>query len=249
VTLSRAGNEAIAALKKVTSAFEGSEERQGQIDMSYAIAETLAAGRSIIVQAGTGTGKSLGYLVPALLNGKRTVVATATKTLQDQLNRNDLPLLAQHLGIDFSWAVVKGRSNYVCRQRINEFNDTSGQLEFDEVSSSTKKEIDQILKWASKTATGDFEELPRIPSERARIAVSVGSDECPGRNRCPVGSDCFAEKARDAASQADVIVVNLHLYGLHIASNGAILPEHEVVIFDEAHQLESVMSDTVGPPE
>ena len=246
MTLSRAGNEAIAALKKVTSAFEGAEERQGQIDMSYAIAETLAAGRSIIVQAGTGTGKSLGYLVPALLNGKRTVVATATKTLQDQLNRNDLPLLAQHLGIDFSWAVVKGRSNYVCRQRINEFNDTSGQLEFDEVSSSTKKEIDQILKWASKTATGDFEELPRIPSERARIAVSVGSDECPGRNRCPVGSDCFAEKARDAASQADVIVVNLHLYGLHIASNGAILPEHEVVIFDEAHQLESVMSDTVG---
>jgi ATP-dependent DNA helicase DinG len=246
VTLSRAGNAAIAALKKVTSAFEGAEERQGQIDMSYAIAETLAAGRSIIVQAGTGTGKSLGYLVPALLNGKRTVVATATKTLQDQLNRNDLPLLAQHLGIDFSWAVVKGRSNYVCRQRINEFNDTSGQLEFDEVSSSTKKEIDQILKWASKTATGDFEELPRIPSERARIAVSVGSDECPGRNRCPVGSDCFAEKARDAASQADVIVVNLHLYGLHIASNGAILPEHEVVIFDEAHQLESVMSDTVG---
>ncbi len=246
MTLSRAGNAAIAALKKVTSAFEGAEERQGQIDMSYAIAETLAAGRSIIVQAGTGTGKSLGYLVPALLNGKRTVVATATKTLQDQLNRNDLPLLAQHLGIDFSWAVVKGRSNYVCRQRINEFNDTSGQLEFDEVSSSTKKEIDQILKWASKTATGDFEELPRIPSERARIAVSVGSDECPGRNRCPVGSDCFAEKARDAASQADVIVVNLHLYGLHIASNGAILPEHEVVIFDEAHQLESVMSDTVG---
>jgi len=246
VTLSRAGNEAIAALKKVTSAFEGAEERQGQIDMSYAIAETLAAGRSIIVQAGTGTGKSLGYLVPALLNGKRTVVATATKTLQDQLNRNDLPLLAQHLGIDFTWAVVKGRSNYVCRQRINEFNDTSGQLEFDEVSSSTKKEIDQILKWAAKTTTGDFEELPRIPSERARIAVSVGSDECPGRNRCPVGSDCFAEKARDAASQADVIVVNLHLYGLHIASNGAILPEHEVVIFDEAHQLESVMSDTVG---
>jgi len=246
VTGSRAGNEAIAALRKVTSAFEGAEERQGQIDMSYAIAETLASGRSIIVQAGTGTGKSLGYLVPALMNGKRTVVATATKTLQDQLNRNDLPLLAQHLGIDFTWAVVKGRSNYVCRQRINEFNDASGQLEFDEVSSSTKKEIDQILKWAAKTPTGDFEELPRIPSERARIAVSVGSDECPGRNRCPVGSDCFAEKARDAASQADVIVVNLHLYGLHIASNGAILPEHEVVIFDEAHQLESVMSDTVG---
>jgi ATP-dependent DNA helicase DinG len=246
VSTSKAGNEAIAALKKVTSAFEGAEERQGQIDMSYAIAETLAAGRSIIVQAGTGTGKSLGYLVPALMNGKRTVVATATKNLQDQLSNNDLPLLAKHLGIDFTWAVIKGRNNYVCRQRINEFVDTSGQLEFDEVSSSTKKEIEQILKWANKTKTGDFEELPRIPSERARIAVSVSSDECPGRNRCPVGNDCFAEKARDAAAEADIIVVNLHIYGLHIASNGSLLPEHEVVIFDEAHQLEAVMSDTVG---
>ena len=103
---SLAGTASIEALRTVTSSFEGAEERQGQIDMAYAIAETLAAGRSIIVQAGTGTGKSLGYLVPALLNGKKTVVATATKALQDQLNRNDLPLLSKHLGIDFSWAVV-----------------------------------------------------------------------------------------------------------------------------------------------
>lgn len=243
---SLAGTASIEALRTVTSSFAGAEERQGQIDMAHAIAETLAAGRSIIVQAGTGTGKSLGYLVPALLNGKKTVVATATKALQDQLNRNDLPLLAKHLGIDFSWAVIKGRNNYVCRQRINELSETAGQLEFEEVSGSTKREIEAIVKWAGKTRTGDFEELPRVPSERARIAVSVSSDECPGKQKCPVGSDCFAEKARDAAAAADIIVVNLHIYGLHIASGGSLLPEHEVVIFDEAHQLESVMSDTVG---
>ena len=217
-----AGDASIEALRTVTSSFEGAEERQGQIDMAHAIAETLAAGRSIIVQAGTGTGKSLGYLVPALLNGKKTVVATATKALQDQLNRNDLPLLSKHLGIDFSWAVIKGRNNYVCRQRINELNETAGQLEFEEVSGPTKREIETIVKWAGKTRTGDFEELPKVPSERARIAVSVSSDECPGKQKCPVGHDCFAEKARDAAAAADVIVVNLHIYGLHIASGGSL---------------------------
>ncbi|MCE2735701.1 MAG: ATP-dependent DNA helicase [Ilumatobacteraceae bacterium] len=244
--MSRAGNEAIEALRRVTATFEGSEERQGQIDMSHAIAESLASGRNAIIQAGTGTGKSLGYLVPAILNGKKTVVATATKALQDQLNRNDLPLLQKHLGVDFSWAVVKGRSNYICLQRVRERKDTSGQLEFEETTDRVAKEIDTLVDWAKKTSTGDFEELARMPSEKARQAVSVAVDECPGRNKCPVGADCFAERARDAALAADVVVVNIHLYGTHIASGGNILPEHDVVIFDEAHQIEAVLSDTVG---
>lgn len=244
--MSKAGKEAIEALRRVTSTFVGSEERQGQIDMSHAIAESLAAGRNSIIQAGTGTGKSLGYLVPAILNGKKTVVATATKALQDQLNRNDLPLLQEHLGVDFSWAVVKGRSNYICLQRVRERKDTSGQLEFEETTDKVAKEIDALVAWAKTTATGDFEELARTPSEKARQAVSVGVDECPGRNKCPVGADCFAERARDAATVADVVVVNIHLYGTHIASGGNILPEHDVVIFDEAHQIEAVLSDTVG---
>lgn len=246
MTGSIAGRAAIDALRRVTSSFDGAEERQGQLDMSHAIAETLAAGRSIIVQAGTGTGKSLGYLVPAILNGKRTVVSTATKALQDQLDRNDLPLLKEHLGVDFTWAVVKGRGNYVCLQRVGELLGSHGQLEFDEVSEPVKKEIDSIIAWSATTLTGDFEELHVLPSERARSAVSVGTDECPGRSKCPVGEACFAERARDAAKAADVVVVNLHLYGNHIASGGNILPEHDVVIFDEAHQLESVLSDTVG---
>lgn len=243
---SLAGKEAIAALRQVTSSFDGAEERQGQIDMSHAIAESLASGRSIIVQAGTGTGKSLGYLVPAILSGETAVVATATKALQDQLNSNDLPLLKKHLGIPFTWAVVKGRSNYACLQRINERADKSAQLEFEETSDRVNKEIDELISWAKKTKTGDFDELPRIPSDRAKQAISVSTDECPGKSKCPVGANCFAERARDAASTANVVVVNIALYGAHIASSGNILPEHKIVIFDEAHQLESSLSDAVG---
>ena len=243
---SLAGKEAIAALRQVTSSFDGAEERQGQIDMSHAIAESLASGRSIIVQAGTGTGKSLGYLVPAILSGETAVVATATKSLQDQLNSNDLPLLQKHLGIPFTWAVVKGRSNYACLQRINERADKSAQLEFEETSDRINKEIDELITWSKKTKTGDFDELTRIPSDRAKQAVSVTTDECPGKNKCPVGAHCFAERARDAASTANVVIVNIALYGAHIASSGNILPEHKIVIFDEAHQLESSLSDAVG---
>ncbi|MFM1791019.1 MAG: hypothetical protein RLZZ526_1346, partial [Actinomycetota bacterium] len=246
MTRSVAGRSALDALHSVVAALPEAEERAGQDEMSYAIAESLAAGRSIIVQAGTGTGKSLGYLVPALLSGKKTVVATATKTLQDQLARNDLPLLARNIDIDFSWAVLKGRSNYLCVQRVKELGDKSNQLEFAETTSSVKREIEGILEWAGSTTTGDIEEMHRTPSERARKAVTVGTDECPGRAKCPSGESCWAERARANAQSADVVVVNLHLYGLHVASGGAILPEHEVVVFDEVHQLESIISDTAG---
>lgn len=250
MTGSVAGREAIEALRRVVSAMPGAEERQGQIDMVHAVAEAIAAERSIIVQAGTGTGKSLGYLVPAILSGRRTVVATATKSLQDQLSRNDLPLLRDNLGTDFTWAVVKGRSNYACLQRIAELAKGSAQPEFDEVAgrarAQLRTELDAIAAWASESTTGDLEEFPRNLSQRARTAVTVSSDECPGRTKCPAGDRCFAEKARAAADAADVIVVNLHLYGFDIASQGAILPAHDLVVFDEVHQLEAVMSDTVG---
>jgi len=246
MSASLAGKAALSALHQVTSSFDGAEERQGQMEMSHAIAESLASGRSIIVQAGTGTGKSLGYLIPAILNGKKTVVATATKALQDQLARNDLPLLQQALDTNFTWAVVKGRSNYVCRQRITELESKEDQIEFEQMRDSVKREISDIVAWSQTTDSGDFEELPVLPSERARLSVSVGVDDCPGRNKCPSGSTCFAEIAREAAQSADVVVTNIHLYGLHVASGGNILPEHEVVIFDEAHQLEATLSQTVG---
>lgn len=243
---STSGEAAIAALRHVTSSFDGAEERQGQVDMVHAIAENLSAGRNIVVQAGTGTGKSLGYLIPALLHGEKTVIATATKALQDQLHLHDLPLLAQTLDKEFSWAVVKGRSNYVCLQRIDEHSNGEEELFNTEYDARVRNDLDRLLEWARTTDTGDFEETHFPTSERARRLISVGTDECPGKSKCPKGQACFAERARDKATEADVIVVNLHLYGIHLASGGNILPEHKVVIIDEAHQLETVLSDTIG---
>ncbi len=241
-----AGEQAVIALHRVTASLAGSEERPGQDDMTRAIADALAQRRHIIAQAGTGIGKSLAYLVPAILSSKKTVVATATKALQDQLNRQDLPQLAKHLGIDFSWAVVKGRNNYVCLQRLDELQKTNDQFDFDELSERSKREVKDVIAWAKKTKTGDMEELPNAVLDRTRLAVTVQSDECPGASKCPIGERCFAERARDDAAASAVTVVNLHLYGLHIAGGGGLLPVHDIVIFDEVHQLEAIMSDTVG---
>lgn len=234
-------------LRRVTAALPAAEERAGQLTMAEAVGTAIASGRHLVAQAGTGTGKSLAYLVPAVLSGKRVVVATATKALQDQLAGKDLPFLAAHLGREFQWAVLKGRSNYICMQRVRELQDASaGQLELEEMAHSTRAEIVRLAEWAGRTATGDAAEMEWAPTDRAWRAVSVGSDECPGATRCPLGTACFAELARRRAEAADVTVVNLHLYGLHVASGGAILPPHDVLVVDEAHQLEDIMSDTVG---
>ena len=236
------------ALRKVTGALPAAEERPGQLAMAQAVAEGIAANRHLIVQAGTGTGKTMGYLVPAVLTGSRIVVATATKALQDQLAAKDLPFLESHLGRPFDWAVLKGRSNYICMQRVRELQATEGQgqLEIEEFAATTKVEIKRLSEWSGTTKTGDQADLSWSPSDRAWQAVSVGSDECPGGTKCPMGNVCFAELARARATVADVVVVNLHLYGLNVASGNVLLPEHEIVVIDEAHQLEDIMSDTVG---
>lgn len=240
-------DQARRALERVTRALAASEDRPGQVQMAEAVARSIGTGRHLICAAGTGTGKTLGYLVPALVAGKRTVVATATKALQDQLASKDLPFLEQHLGVPFEWAVLKGRSNYVCLQRLRELAQAGdGQLELDEMAGTTRVEIKRLAEWAGTTRSGDLADLDWSPSDAATRAVTVGSDECPGAARCPLGQPCFAEGARARAQAADVVVVNLHLYGLDVAAGGVILPEHDVVVFDEAHQLEDIMSDTVG---
>lgn len=234
-------------LAVVTASLPGTEHRPGQIDMATAVAKAMSEQRHLVVQAGTGTGKTLAYLVPSLLHDATVVVATATKALQDQLATKDLPWLELNLPGGLDWAVLKGRSNYVCRQRLVELDDRGqGQLELEELATSVKREVERLRQWAERSPTGDQSELDWAPSEAAWRAVSVGSDECPGRSRCPQGDRCFAEAARDRASEARVVVVNTHLYGLHVASGGALLPEHDVVIVDEAHLLEDIMSDTVG---
>lgn len=236
----------------VTAALPAGEEREGQQAMAEAVATSIAEGRHLVVQAGTGTGKSLAYLVPAILSGKRVLVATATKALQDQLCDKDLPFLHDHLDRPFSFAILKGRSNYLCRQRAHEVErarapGTQGALALDGlVDRAPAAEIEKILAWAEESRTGDRAELPFEPTPAAWGALSVSAMECPGAQKCPQGQECFGEQARWAADAADVVVVNLHLYGIDLASRGAILPEHEVVIMDEAHQVEDTVSATSG---
>jgi ATP-dependent DNA helicase DinG len=242
-----AADEAVRALARVTAALPKGEARSGQSDMAEATARAIDEGHHLVVQAGTGTGKSLAYLIPAILSGRTTVVATATKALQDQLATKDLPFVAEHLGVDFSWAVLKGRSNYLCLQRVREARDPgAGQLELEDLAPVSRREVERLASWAATTSTGDRAALDWSPSERAWASVSVTSEECPGAARCPLGEPCFAEGARRRAEAADVVVVNTYLYGLDVGSGGAILPEHDLVVIDEAHQLEDITSDTAG---
>ena len=248
-------------LDEVTAALPHAETRPGQRQMSAAVADAITDERHLIVQAGTGTGKTIAYLVPVMMSGRRTVIATATKALQDQLANKDLPLvstaIAPLIGRTPTFAILKGRGNYVCRQRLAELagegNKRSARtdnsptlLELDEMSATNRREIDRIRTWASSTKSGDVAELDWAPLQSSWRAVSVDSDECPGARRCPLGGVCFAELARDAAAEADIVVVNTHLYGLNVAADNKILPEHEVLVVDEAHNLEDIISDTVG---
>ena len=239
-------DRATDALRKVTGALpSGGEDRPGQLEMLHAVAGAIDAKRHLLVQAGTGTGKSLAYLVPAVLSGRRTVVATATKALQDQIANFELPHLADELGIDFDWAVLKGRSNYICRQRVNEYaNDAQQTLAG--TAAHDEDELARLVEFSDTTRSGDRAELDFEPSDASWSAMSVTSRECPGRNKCPSGQNCFAEAARDRAAEAQVIVVNTHLLGLDLMSDGVVLPEHDVTVIDEAHQIEDIASSTFG---
>ena len=229
----------------------GGEIRAGQIEMAAAVAEAVRTERPLVVQAGTGTGKTWAYLVGALLDGRprRVVIATATKALQDQLAGKDLPsLVAADLSPGLTWAVLKGRSNYFCRQAGAEASrepDTP-TLAVGPDRSGMGAEVTRLLAWARDSRTGDRAELDFEPRPAAWSSVSVGSEECPGAQACPSGGNCFAEAAYERAREADVIVINLHLLGAHVASGGHVLPEHDVVIVDEAHETEDVLSGALG---
>src|SRR5438270_6781984 len=239
------------ALERVVAALPGGgEARRGQVEMAEAVEAVFADGGQLVVQAGTGVGKSLSYLVPAILSGKTTVVATATKALQDQLANKDLPFLQEHLGRPFEFAVVKGRANYLCLQRAIEIGGGGDQLVLDDVREDEHgafgQELVRLLKWAKTSKTGDRAELDFEPRARAWAQLSVTARECPGAIKCPQGENCFAEGAHQRAAAADVIVVNTHLYATHLAIGGWLLPEHEGVVFDEAHALEDIAASAFG---
>jgi ATP-dependent DNA helicase DinG len=272
-------DDVAAVLAGVTSALpHGGEDRPGQVQMARAVARAIASGRHLVVRAGTGTGKSLAYLVPAVMSGERVIVATATKALQDQLAEKDLPALSRALDIPVSFAVLKGRANYLCLERAQEVAGRGLQQDLGEGSDVLCQEAEptggaagdeergtesgarggrppggrlaedvrRLLAWARQTDSGDRGELDFEPHDRAWAMVSVGPRECPGAHRCPEGGRCFTERARQRAAEADVVVVNTHLYGAHVASGGAVLPAHDVVVFDEAHEMEDVMTQSLG---
>jgi ATP-dependent DNA helicase DinG len=235
----------VASLAAVTADLPGGETREGQQVMAAAVAEAIEVGRHLLVQAGTGTGKTLGYLVPAVLSGRTTVVATATRALQEQLVGRDLPLLAASLDRPFSFAMLKGRSNYLCRAALADAVGAGDRADL--LGEAIDRDLVSVVAtWSVDTPTGDRADLPVALPDAAWARLSVGPGECPGAQRCPHGPTCFAEEARRVAAHADVVVVNTHLYGLHVASGGAVLPDHEVVVFDEAHALADVAADTLG---
>ncbi len=208
---------------------------------------TAASHPIVVVEAGTGTGKSFAYLTPVLAADAKAVVATATIALQSQLLANDIPLVARGLGRSVDAAVLKGRSNYLCRQRLVELTEAGRSEQLELLGGQRpERQLRSVLEWAAVTETGDREELDFHPAPEVWGAVTVGIDECPGAARCPSGQICFSEEARADAMAADVIVTNHHYYGLDLATGGALLPEHDVVVFDEAHQLPEVLGATCG---
>jgi ATP-dependent DNA helicase DinG len=219
--------------------------------MAEAVAHAFDSGEHLAVQAGTGTGKSLAYLVPAIARAVETdepvVVSTATIALQRQLVDRDLPRLAESLADVLprspEFALLKGRGNYLCLNKIHngsasEPDEQSQEQLFEPVAASALgRDVQRLITWSSETDSGDRDELtPGVP-DRSWSQVSVSARECIGVGRCPFGTDCFSEKARDKAAHADVVVTNHALLAIDAVSDAAVLPEHELLVVDEAHEL------------
>ncbi|WP_308198636.1 ATP-dependent DNA helicase [Hoyosella sp. YIM 151337] len=227
----------------------GGQERTGQMNMAIAVARAIDTQEHLAVQAGTGTGKSLAYLVPgishAVKTGKTVIVSTATIALQKQLVDRDLPrlvkALAPALGRAPEFAILKGRNNYLCLHKLHhtpEEPDEGNDALFDPFAASRLgRDVRRLHEWAETTETGDREEVVPGVTDQAWRQLSVTSRECLGASRCPIGEDCFAERARVAAAQSDVIVTNHALLAIGALSEASILPEHDLVIIDEAHEL------------
>jgi ATP-dependent DNA helicase DinG len=223
----------------------GFQSRASQLAMSDAVAGALADKRILMVEAGTGTGKTFAYLAPALLSGEKVIVSTGTRNLQDQLFHRDLPTILKALGVSVRTALLKGRANYLCPYRL-QVHIEDGRFP----NKQTVHELQVVAEWAKKTVSGDIAELVNLPEDASVWPlVTSTADNCLGQD-CPLLDECPLVKARQKAGEADLVVVNHHLFFADIAIKeegfGELLPDATAVIFDEAHQLPEVASMFFG---
>ena len=221
------------------------EHRSGQLDMAQAVEDAIKTKRTLLVEAGTGTGKTLAYLIPAILSGKRVVISTGTKNLQEQIFHKDIPFLQQHLSTPLKVCYMKGRNNYACRQKIYDAEQTPMLTGMDEIS-----EFRIIREWEKTTETGDRAEV-RDLSENSTLWAKIDArrDLCTGQ-KCQQFERCFLTQMHQKAIESDLIIVNHHLFFADLALKDEdftqIIPEYAVAVFDEAHEIEDVIGQYFG---
>ncbi|MGD0199592.1 MAG: ATP-dependent DNA helicase [Bryobacteraceae bacterium] len=221
------------------------EHRSGQLEMAEAVEAALNDRRHLVVEAGTGTGKTLAYLVPAILSGKRIVISTGTKNLQEQLFFKDVPFLQRHLGAELKVCYMKGRGNYACRQKIYDAEKEPVLAGLEEVA-----DFEIIRAWEKTTQTGDRAEIKTLPeSATAWAKLDARRELCSGE-KCPQFERCFITRMRQRALESDIVIVNHHLFFADLAVKdqeyGAIIPEYAAVVLDEAHEIEDVAGQYFG---
>ncbi len=221
------------------------EHRSGQLEMAELVHDAFETRHHAIVEAGTGTGKTLAYLLPAIMSGRRVVISTATKSLQEQLYQKDIPFLQKHFAPELKVAVMKGRSNFLCKQKLRQMADQPLLKGLEELDA-----FRQIRDWARVTETGDRAELNFLPDDSELWGrLDARRDTCTGQ-KCPDFQQCFLTGMHQRAREADLIIVNHHLFFADLALKqddfGRILPEYSAVVFDEAHEIEDVASDYFG---
>ena len=223
----------------------GYEHRAAQLEMAEMVHDAFQTRHHAIVEAGTGTGKTLAYLLPAICSGRRVVISTATKSLQEQLYQKDIPFLKKHFAPNLKVAVMKGRANFLCRAKLQQMADSPMLKGMEELDA-----FRQMREWAKLTETGDRAELTFLPDDSELWArLDARRDTCTGK-KCPDFSECFVTAMHTRAREADLIIVNHHLFFADLALKhddfGSILPEYSAVVFDEAHEIEDVASDYFG---
>jgi len=223
----------------------GYEHRPAQLQMAEAVHDAFQKHHHTVVEAGTGTGKTLAYLLPAICSGRRVVISTATKSLQEQLYQKDVPFLQKHFAPNLKVAVMKGRSNFLCLSKMHALADQPMLKGMEEVDA-----FRQIRDWSKLTETGDRAELTFLPDDSELWSrIDARRDTCTGK-KCPEFENCFLTQMQNRAKEADLIIVNHHLFFADLALKqddfGSILPEYSAVVFDEAHEMEDVASDYFG---